>query len=176
MCPEKRESGFSVVAAIFVLVVLAVLAAIIASVTGIQQASSQLDVLGVRAYHAARAGMEWGAHGVLDPNNTLNPANCDGGVGNPPNMSSCPASPTHLSLTGSLSAFTVTVTCALTADTTEGNRNVRVFSVVATACNQPPGGPCPGAPADSEYVTRELQASFSKCWDRTATAPRCECG
>src|SRR2546425_1146736 len=54
MCLE-RQTGFSIIAAIFLLVVLALLAAFIASVTGMQQSSGQLDVLGVRAYQSARA-------------------------------------------------------------------------------------------------------------------------
>lgn len=168
MFPD-RQAGFSVVAAIFLLVVLAVLSVIIASVTGIQQASSQLDVLGVRAYHAARAGMEWGAHRVLDPNNAL--AACA--------LPTCPVpEPTNLSgLGGSLLPFTVTVSCTQSADTTEGNRNVRVFTLVATACNEPSGGACPNAaPTINDYVSRQLQASVSKCKDPTAAPPRCECG
>ena len=168
MSPD-RHAGFSVIAAIFLLVVLAVLSVIIASVTGIQQASSQLDVLGVRAYHAARAGMEWGAHQVLDPNNTL--AACA--------LPTCPVSePTNLSgLGGSLLPFTVTVSCTQSPDTTEGNRNVRVFTLVATACNEPSGGACPNAaPTINDYVSRQLQASVSKCKDPTAAPPRCECG
>ena len=171
MSPERR-SGFSTVAAIFLLVVLTLLGALIASITGVQQASSQLDLLGVRAYHSARAGMEWGARAVLDPGNTLNPATCA-----PPVMPGCPVSPTNLAgLGGSLAPFTVTVTCAQSADTTEGNRSVRVFSIVATACNQPAGGACPNpAPADG-YVERQVQAALSKCKDPTAAAPRCECG
>lgn len=174
MSPER---GFSVVVAIFLLVVLAALSVIIVSVTGIQQVSGQLDVLGVRAYHGARAGLEWGVHAVVDPNNNLNGATCTGGPGGGPNMSSCPVSPSNLSgLPASLAPFTVTVTCAQTSDTTEGNRNVRVFTVTATACNQPTAGACPGTPTGSDYVQRQLQASISKCWDRTATAPRCECG
>ena len=55
--------------AIFLLVVLSLLGAFIVSVTGLQQSSQQLDVQGVRAYQAARAGIEWGAWQVLDPNN-----------------------------------------------------------------------------------------------------------
>ena len=173
MCPE-RQSGFSVVAAIFLLVVLAILAVIIASVTGLQQASSQLDILGARAYQGARAGMEWGAYQVLDPNNSLNAANCTSGAGGAPVMSACPVSPTNLNgLPGSLAPFTVTVSCAMTADTTEGNRNVRTFTITSTACNQ--AGPCPAVPASAEYVDRQIQATLSKCWDRTATAPRCGC-
>jgi MSHA biogenesis protein MshP len=176
MCPERppapRQRGFSIVAAIFLLLVLALLGAVVVSVIGIQQASSQLDLLGVRAYHSARAGMEWGARSVLDPDNTLNPGSCS-----PVVMPSCPASPTNLNtLAASLSSFTVTVTCTQTADTTEGNRNVRVFTLVATACNQPSGGACPNPAPAGEYVERQLQASLAKCKDSTAAAPRCECG
>lgn len=171
MLPD-RQPGFSTVAAIFLLVVLTLLGALIASITGVQQASSQADLLGVRAYHSARAGMEWGARAVLDPGNTLNPASCA-----PPVMPGCPVSPTNLAgLGGSLAPFTVTVTCTQSADTTEGNRNVRVFAIVATACNQPAGGACPNPAPAGGYVERQVQASLSKCKDPSAVAPRCECG
>ena len=174
MCLE-RQTGFSIIAAIFLLVVLALLAAFIASVTGMQQSSGQLDVLGARAYQSARAGMEWSAWQVLDPNNTLNAGSCS-----PIVMPTCPASPQNLpALAGSLSGFTVTVTCAQTADTTEGNRNVRVFQIVATACNQPSAGSCPNVPPPvptNGYVERQVQASLAKCKDSTAAAPRCACG
>ncbi len=174
MCLE-RQAGFSIIAAIFLLVVLALLAAFIASVTGMQQSSGQLDVLGARAYQSARAGMEWSAWQVLDPNNTLNAGSCS-----PIVMPTCPASPQNLpALAGSLSGFTVTVTCAQTADTTEGNRNVRVFQIVATACNQPSAGSCPNVPPPvptNGYVERQVQASLAKCKDSTAAAPRCACG
>lgn len=168
MFPEKLQAGFSVVAAIFLLVVLAVLAVIIASVTGIQQASSQLDVLGVRAYHAARTGMEWGAYQVLDPGNTVA---C-------PNLPVCPVSPQNLpALAGSLSGLTVTVECTPTANTTEGNRRVSVYSLQVTACSQADAGTgfCPNANPPAEYVERQLQASLSKCKDPTVL-PGCECG
>jgi MSHA biogenesis protein MshP len=160
-----RQKGFSLVAAIFLLVVLALMGALIASVTGMTQASSQLDLQGVRAYHAARAGMEWGVHQVLDPHNAE--PSCA--------IKNCPASPTNLnSLGGSLSPFTVTVTCNVVANTTEANRNIRVFQIVATACNQ--GGSCPSASPTHGYVSREVQATVSKCKDPTAPGPRCECG
>ena len=73
---SRRQRGFSIVTAIFLMVVLALLGAFIVSVTGLQQSSQQLDVQGVRAYQAARAGIEWGACQVLDPSNTLNAATC----------------------------------------------------------------------------------------------------
>ena len=171
MCLE-RQAGFSIIAAIFLLVVLALLAAFIASVTGMQQSSGQLDVLGARAYQSARAGMEWSAWQVLDPNNTLNAGSCS-----PIVMPTCPASPQNLpALAGSLAGFAVTVSCTPTAVTTEGNRNVSMFQIVATACNQPSGGSCPPPTPTSGYVERQVQASVAKCKDSTALAPRCACG
>lgn len=173
--PSRRwlQRGFSIVTAIFLIVVLAALGSCIVQVVTQQQASSVLDVSGSRTYQAARAGIEWAAYQVLDPNNTLNPGTCD-----PIVMPACPASPTHLSaLSGSLSPFTVTVTCTPTP-ATEGNRDIRVFQIVATACNQPGGGPpasCPGTPV-AGYVERRISATLSKCKDSTAAAPRCACG
>jgi MSHA biogenesis protein MshP len=172
--PGHRQRGLSIVTAIFLLVVLALLGAFMLSVTGLQQSSLQLDVQGVRAYQAARAGIEWGAWQVLDPNHTLNPVTCS-----PVVLPGCPASPTNLSgLAGSLSPFTVTVTCSATvnAPTTEGNRNVGAYQIIATACNQPSAGACPNASPAGGYVERQLQATLSKCKDPTATAPRCACG
>jgi MSHA biogenesis protein MshP len=168
---SRRQRGFSIVTAIFLLVVLSLLGAFIVSVTGLQQSSQQLDVQGVRAYQAARAGIEWGAWQVLDPNNTLNPISCS-----PVVLPGCPASPTNLGgLAGSLSPFTVTVTCGATinAPTTEGNREIGAYQIIATACNQPP---CPNPTPAAGYVERQLQATLSKCKDPTAAAPRCECG
>jgi MSHA biogenesis protein MshP len=163
----SAQRGFSIVTAVFLVVILALLGVFIVSVTGLQQSSQALDVQGVRAYQAARAGIEWGAYQVLDPNNSL-------GV----NLPSCPAPTTTLTgLADSLSVFAVTVTCA-SFDATEGNRNVRVFQITATGCNSPGVGPpasCPAAPS-SGYVERQLQATFSKCKDPTAAGPRFACG
>src|SRR5215470_8915559 len=94
--PETRNSklrslqrGFSIVTAIFLVVVLALLGVFIVSVTGMQLSSHQLDVLGARAYQAARAGIEWGAFQVLDPNNTINTTDCSGTT-TKPTMPLCP--------------------------------------------------------------------------------------
>ena len=164
--PGARERGLSLVTAIFLMVVLAMLGAFMVSVTGMQQSSSVLDVQGVRAYEAARAGVEWGAWKVLDPNDaigTYDPADCP--------------STTELTLAGSLSPFTVTVTCTRTLET-EGYRNVAVYLVVATACNQPSASSpkCPNSSPSGGYLERQVQALFSKCKDTTASAPKFACG
>jgi len=174
------QRGFSIVTAIFLIVVLGLLGVFIVTVVGMQQQSQALDVQGVRAYHAARAGIEWGAFQVLDPSHSQvsGLANCDAMNPAPIPMPDCPATnPTHLSgLAGSLSLFTVTVQCTLRADTTEGNRRVRVYEIVATACNQPNAGSCLGTTPASGYVARSVTATLTKCRDSTATLPRCACG
>lgn len=53
------QSGFAVVAAIFLVVVLAALGAFMLSLSNSQQVASAQDTLGTRAYWAARAGLEW---------------------------------------------------------------------------------------------------------------------
>ena len=168
----SAQRGFSIPTAIFLIVVLALLGVFIVSVTGIQQSSQALDVLGVRAYQAARTGVEWAAFQVLDPNNALNP----GPSCSPISTATCPTSPTHLSsLAGSLSPFTVTVQCTMNS-ATEGNREIRIFEIVATACNQPSGGSCLSTTPATGYVERRISATLGKCWDATAAAPRCSCG
>ncbi len=167
---RNPQRGFALPTAIFLIVILAMLGVFIISVTGLQSSSQVLDVQGVRAYQAARAGVEWGAHQTLDPNNTLNPVTCL-----PVVMPTCPAT-THLTgLAESLSPFTVSVQCTATV-TTEGNRDVVAYEVVVTACNQPAGGSCLSTTPASGYVERRITAILSKCKDSTAAAPRCSCG
>jgi MSHA biogenesis protein MshP len=160
------QRGFTLVTAIFLLVVLAALGVFIVSVTGLQHSTQALDVQGVRAYQAARSGIEWGAYQVLDPDST--PGTCD-----PLSWPATCVSATLPPLAGSLSAYTVTVACT-ESTAKEGNREVHTYEIVATACNQ---ATCPsGTPAPAGYVERKLTAVLSKCKDPTAAAPRCACG
>lgn len=87
--------GFAIVSAIFILVVLAVLGAFIVNISTSQQIGSALDVQGVRAYQAARAGIEWGLYKQLQSV----PA-------------SCAASSSFTPAAATLNAFTVSVTCS----------------------------------------------------------------
>ena len=56
---SKMQKGFSLITAIFLLVVLGGLGAVMMTFFSAQQQSSAQDVLGSRAYPAARAGIEW---------------------------------------------------------------------------------------------------------------------
>lgn len=163
------QRGFSLPAAIFLLVVLWLLGAFVVSITGTQQSGIALDAQGTRAYQAARAGVEWAAYHVLDPNNTLTSTT-------PPTnlLAFCPGattlSPTTVTLpplAGSLAGFTVTVNCTPT-DATEGNRVIRVFRIVSTATS--------GMPGTAAYIERKLEAVLSKCKNPKAAGPRFACG
>lgn len=57
---NRRESGFSIVTAIFLLVVLAMLGAFMLMLSGTQQVTTAMDVQGSQAFRAARTGLEWG--------------------------------------------------------------------------------------------------------------------
>ena len=53
------QRGFAAIAAIFLVVVLAALGGFMVTFSNTQQLTSAQDVQGVRAYWAARAGLEW---------------------------------------------------------------------------------------------------------------------
>ena len=138
----RAESGFVLPTAIFLLVVLSALATYMVSLSRTSHISSALDIQGARAYQAARAGIEWAAWQVVDPQNPPpNPA--------PP----CPASPTVLALTGTLAAFAVSVSCTRT-DTIDGVDTVVVYQITSTASV--------GAAGEVDFVQRQIQASFSR--------------
>ena len=155
-----RQHGFSLIAAIFILVVLASLGAFVLTISTTQQIGSVMDIQGARAYQAARAGVEWGLYQVQST-----PAYSFGHASDPlptdPNLRSCSTAAGSFTLPStavSLSAFTVTVSCT---SYTDGSLGPSVFQLVSTACNQPTGGACPNTTtADSNYVERRLEISF----------------
>ena len=151
---QKTERGFAVISAIFILVVLAALGAFIMSISSNQQIGSALDIQGVRAYQAARSGVEWG---LFQVNST--PAYNFGYTSPDPNTRACPVSPANFTPTApTLSGFTITVTCVATLGT---NNGPTTFQVLSVACNQPSGGTCPNTTTPgSNYVERRLDVTF----------------
>jgi MSHA biogenesis protein MshP len=168
----KRLRGFAIVSAIFILVVLAALGAFIVNISTTQQIGSALDVQGVRAYQAARAGIEWGLFRVLQ--DTGFAANLPAQTTNQLTAaSSCtsvdPVNPTIASFgfagVDTLSGFTVTVACFASHDGT--NLGPWTYKLTTTACSQPVTGwtatttACPNtANPGSLYVERRLEVTF----------------
>ncbi len=140
---HRLQRGFTAISAIVILVVLVALGAFIVSVSTSQQIGSAQDVQGVRAYEAARAGIEWGLY------QQLRNGACAGAT------SFAPPAPT-------LAGFTVTVGCAATPGT---NGGPITYTVVSTACNQPAGaapGACPNPAPGLRYVERRLDVTFAQ--------------
>ena len=151
MCRD-HQAGISLVTAIFLIVVLAALGAIVVTVSGLQHTSSARDVMGAKAYLAARAGIEWGAFKVLQQAAPL-------GAGVCPAPSTSIPMPAGTDLTG----LTVNVACAL-SNADEGSRvgpgnPLEFYLITATACNQPP---CPNPAPGPAYVERQLQATIAR--------------
>ncbi len=116
---RKIQGGFSLISAIFLLVVIAALGTFAVTLSTTQQQSAALDVMGARAYQAARAGIEWGAY------QALHNGSC---VANTPNVTGLP---------GTLSGFTVTVGCNTSTHSDVGGAvtpgSVTVWNIISTA-------------------------------------------
>ncbi|MBI3375542.1 MAG: agglutinin biogenesis protein MshP [Betaproteobacteria bacterium] len=147
----RRERGFLIIAAVFLLVVLAGLVAYLSTVSTTSQAASAADFQSARAYQAARAGVEWGVYQILRvPGGT-----CSSGT---PFVSCCDAGSVTKNLTfgSTLSSFTATVTCT-SVSTTEGAATVKVYRIQSNGCNDPTGGACPNtATTSATYAEREV--------------------
>ncbi len=116
------QRGVSLVTAIFLLVILAGLGTGMVTFFSIQQQSSRLDVLGGRAYQSSRAGIEWGSFQLLQNNAGAYAVACRPGS----TVQTIPA------LAGTLSGFTVAVTCnSILAD--ENGSIVRIYQLIAVA-------------------------------------------
>lgn len=135
---RKIQKGFSLITAIFLLVVIAALGTFAVTLSTTQQQSAALDVMGARAYQAARAGIEWGAFQALRNGvcvNTVLPAG---------------------TFPGTLSGFAVTVTCpsAIHADAagTGAPPTVTAWIITSTATQ--------GTGAD--FVSRRISVTIAR--------------
>ncbi len=149
------QCGFSIVSALFILVVLAALAAGLVHVSVMQHASAALDLQGVRAYQAARAGLEWGVYRILDPEGTPSAT-----------LPACWGAPEALSLAQDLAPFAVSVTCTGPSSTTELDRTVGMYRLSATATF--------GTANTPNRVSRTLEVTVSRCVN-PANAPGYAC-
>lgn len=128
--------GFVLPSAIFLLVILASLAAFLVNISTTQSRTSVQDMQGARAYHAARAGIEWGLYQVMVP--------------------AAPSCVAATILPAAIEGFTVTVTCAVFGPYSEAGQAFSLYRLEATA--QSPGA----APGALGFVERQVSASVSR--------------
>ncbi len=127
-----KQSGFSLVSALFLLVVLATLGIVAVRLTGVQQQTVVLAMQSGRAYAAARAGVDWSSYQAL-----VN--------------ASCASSTLTLTEAG-LAGFSVDTSCSSTTHS-EGPNTVRVYVIDAFAWSGSYGTP--------DYVSRRIRSTVT---------------
>ncbi len=147
---KKLHQGFSIVSAIFLLVVLAFLGTAMLTFSTNQQQTVTMDLLGVRAYQASRAGIEWGAFQVLQS-----------AVAGGAFVTACNLGPTTRNLAagilvGTLRDYAVAVDCTsfTTADASARGGTVTVYQLTSTATR--------GAAGTADYVERQVTVSIGQ--------------
>jgi len=140
----RRQKGFSLVSAIFIIVVLAALAGYMLSIGGANRVSTTAALQGARAYQAARSGISWAAYMVTRAADQATARNNCTNVVNPANFT--------LTATG-LNGFTVSLDCSFTEHNQQGNDNVTVYRLTAVANS--------GSYGDPEFVQRRISATIS---------------
>lgn len=142
---KKLQQGFSIITAIFLLVVLAFLGVAMVAFSTAQNQSSAMDVLGARAYQAARAGIESAAYQV-----NISQASA---VAFTPNCANTFTAGTASALGGTLAPFTVTVTCTATPHV-ENASTIWVYDVSSVAAMGTLGG--------TNYVERVMSVKLAR--------------
>ncbi|MDB5745976.1 MAG: hypothetical protein JWP72_824 [Massilia sp.] len=143
---RRRGAGAGLVTAIFLLVVLAGLAVALVGIFTTQRQGILLDEQGVRAYQAARAGIEWGLFQRL---RTPQGNGCANGV---PNL----VAPGAGSV---LNGFTIIVTCSFVAGP-PADVNLDRWTINATACAPAVANACPPGSNNPDYVRRVMEVQI----------------
>jgi MSHA biogenesis protein MshP len=139
----RKARGFAMPVVIALVVVFAaVLGTALVTMSSSQHVGFGLDLQGVRAYHAARAGLEWGMYHVLKPG--------FGGCGGIHNRS--------VVFGANLSGFRATLTCHESSHQ-EGGVPVMVSTITSTACN---AASCSLVSPPPDYVNRQLRATVAR--------------
>lgn len=140
------QRGFSLMSAIFLLVVISALGLFAVTVSTSQQQNAANDVLGSRAYQAAKAGLEWSAFQITQSAiaGTAFITACQNGTALPQ-----PTMPANTQL----SAFNLSVSCTATAPITEGINSLRVYQLTSIARS--------GVLASPYYVERQVSMALA---------------
>jgi len=149
MTPTRRYAGFALMMAVFMIVTLAAIAVYVLTISTGQIHAATQDEQGVRAYQAARAGVDWAAYRLLQQNDAC--ATLD-------NQTLTFASPWP-------NTFRAEVKCASVGTETEGATTFTVYLITVTGCNAHPN-PCTPAtsttPGSATYVERQLGLTITK--------------
>ncbi|MDP3845774.1 MAG: hypothetical protein Q8R10_05035 [Pseudomonas sp.] len=138
-----RQTGFALVAAMFVMIIIAMVVLAMMRLAGNQHGTNSLAIQQARAYQAARAGLDWGISRVAVPARVV--------------TAPCPAAPANTALTmeagSNLAEFNnlVVVSFTLASYLEDGNPRC-IYRLTATAQNGVPGN-------RPDYAYRSLSAT-----------------
>ncbi len=139
----NRESGFSLITAIFLLVVIAALGTFSVTLSTTQHQGQAMDIMGARGYQAALAGVEWAAYNV-----SLQAAS------SPAPWAGCVAGAAVV-VAGNLAPFSpVTVNCTAVS-AVEGTSTIWAYDVTAIARTA-------GTPGDLSYVEQRAISKMAR--------------
>jgi len=144
----KRQQGFSLISAIFVLIVLAGLGTYMLTIGGTSRATSSAALQGARAYQAARSGIDWAVFLISQANDPLNQTAARNVCSNIINANSF----THNAV--GLTNFTVNTNCSFTAHSEQGSDNITVYTITSIAR-------AGGNYGDLDFVQRRITATIS---------------
>lgn len=133
MTGARKEAGFTLIAAIFLLVVVAALIVYVTSIRVVQQTTLVYGVQGARGLQAARSGIEWGIHQSI-----VNGA--------------CAATTSFTPPDPALADFTIEVQCGASVHT-EGVTPITTYRLTAIARS--------GGFGSLDFVQRRLRATVS---------------
>jgi MSHA biogenesis protein MshP len=139
----RKAAGFAIIPVVAVFAVLLVLVLSLAFLSTTHHAGAALDLQGVRAYHAARGGLEWALFQVLQ-----NGQDCAGIGGR------------TLDFADNLAGLHATVQCNASTHA-EAGVNVTLFEITSNGCNETT---CPTAavPPAATYVDRQLRVTVAR--------------
>lgn len=136
MIRAVSNAGFSLVAAIFLLVVLAGLGIYMVTISTVQQQTLSYTYLSARAYQAARSGIEWGIYRVINDND-------------------CSAFPHTIDFSdGSLAGFQTQISCSL-SNHQEKSHQFKIYQLTASSETDTAGF------GNQDYVSREIKVTIT---------------
>jgi MSHA biogenesis protein MshP len=145
----RRSRGFALMMAVFMIVTLAAIAVYLLTIsTGQIQAASQ-DEQGVKAYRAARTGIDWAAYQVLRNSGGAFATSCGSGS----------ASQSIALTAAQLAGYRFEATCTGSSET-EAGLTVTVYRITVTGCNGSPAS-C-NTSVGPTYVERQLQITLTR--------------
>ena len=143
---RSSQLGFSIPAAIFILVLVSLLGTAMINILNQGQQSIAREVISIRALMAAESGVERALHIVLEDN----PASCTGNLSNPPTSFNALLSDWNPTVAG-LAGCTVNVTCAVVTVDSDDDGNTENYFTLRSS------GAC-GPASDRAFRSVQVQA------------------